>query len=169
MASPFSVSHLPLAGSSVWLLPISSGPRWVRPSANRQCIKRASVFQSRSPFRYHQNERGSSFDSLRWGFLGTETHMKGVLAIHERWHWRGEFYVVSAFCLSDVSKNLQLLCSSKLLMWIAVEFEWKLQGIEAFDGIVNINSIDDIRQNHSRLVSQFRIEMTLAGRCFSRM
>lgn len=64
----------------------------------------------------------------------------------------------------------KLLCAAELLLWIAAEFEWKLQNIESLDQNVDLkNVIDDARKNHPRLVGRFTIELTLSKRCFPRL
>lgn len=51
-------------------------------------------------------------------------------------------------------------------IWIAAEFEWKMQRIEHFDDTVNIDSIDEIRKHPApHLISQFEIEITLTKKC----
>ena len=64
----------------------------------------------------------------------------------------------------------KLLCAAELLLWIAAEFEWKLQNIESLDQTVDLrNVIDDARKNHPRLIGRFTIELTLSKRCFPRL
>lgn len=57
-----------------------------------------------------------------------------------------------------------------MLLWIAAEFEWKIQSIESLDQTVDMgNVVDGARKGHPRLISRFNIELTLAKRCFPRL
>lgn len=69
------------------------------------------------------------------------------------------------FALFEISlNNVKLRCQREMNVWIAAEFDWKLQSVGSFDQVVDVDKIDKARKN-PHLISQFDIEVTLAKRC----
>ncbi|OBT69628.1 hypothetical protein VE03_00730 [Pseudogymnoascus sp. 23342-1-I1] len=88
-----------------------------------------------------------------------------ILCGEDFWYWDSNNANTITFNKNGTG---ELVCRHELNIWIAAEFEWKSQGMESLDQVVDISTIGGTRTDPHR-ISQFDIELTLMKRRIPRM